>query len=161
MTNNRIRIDQGLHTTEISAEYDLDSSLKETDFIVRMDDRLLSLRHPAKNEHPNWTYRDDDNIATYFVSGDMVTPCESGEKGKGSAVGEVINGPRGNKLEFKLGVPTEINSSTFLFQQIGSELTWDGEVYYFIDTTVQVEGSTTGYRIDVPVRLIKWKELAA
>ena len=54
------------------------------------------------------------------------------------------------------------NSSEFLFDELGSSLTFDGadddlvaETYKFIDTIVKVTGATTGRSIDVPVRFMK------
>src|SRR5574343_197903 len=36
-----IRIDQGLDTTELSAQFAIDSDLKETQYVIEMDNRLL------------------------------------------------------------------------------------------------------------------------
>ena len=43
-TNGRgIRVDQGLDTTELSGQYSIDPDLKETQYIIEMDNRLLSM----------------------------------------------------------------------------------------------------------------------
>jgi len=78
-----------------------------------------------------------------------------------NSVNEVIAGPRGTILEFSIGASLELNTSTYLFTQLGSTTNLpnqtDGDTTStkFIDTIVKVTGMTTGYSIDVPVRFVK------
>ena len=68
--------------------------------------------------------------------------------------GEVIVGPRGNRLQFLVGPSVDLNSSTYLFTQLGSTATL-GSAVHQIDTTVRISGVTTGYRVDLPIRFVK------
>lgn len=161
-----IRIDQGLDTTELSAQYAIDSDLKETQYIVEMDNRLLQMYDVAGvNTIPATpTYINDDQIASYYVSQNIgkfvqdstVGPL-TGAGGVGSAAGdaESISGPRGTKLKFGLLSSITTRTSSYLFTLIGSSMTVSATAYYYIDTVVRVSGVNTGYRIDVPVRLLK------
>jgi hypothetical protein len=63
-----IRIDQGLHTTDISQAFTLDPDLKENQYIIQMDHRLGTLLTNNGSPTPV-SFIDDDNIATYYVSG--------------------------------------------------------------------------------------------
>jgi len=160
-----IRIDQGLHTIEVSAVNQLDQSLREDQFIVEMDHRLGKLHATAGSEQ-TFSFVDDDQIASYFVSGDpMVTLLDTGVIGVDDGLqNEIILGPRGNSLKFKIKSSTNLESNTYLFEQIGGLVTCPAssgptnETYYYIDATVRVVGATTGYRIDIPIRYIKYKE---
>ena len=66
-TTSAIRVDQGLDTTEISPQFNLDSDLVETGYIVQIDNRLGSIVDiggaPAAV-----SFIDDDNIASYYFS---------------------------------------------------------------------------------------------
>ena len=72
---------------------------------------------------------------------------------------QTIRGPRGTYLQFGLQASLELNTSTFLFEQLGSTWTMkepDTNVdVYYIDSIARVTGATTGYSVDVPVRFIK------
>ena len=73
---------------------------------------------------------------------------------------QVIAGPRGTKVQFKLQASIELNTSDFLFDQLGSAATLHGFTSTTtsikqIDATIRVTDATTGYRIDIPIRFIK------
>ena len=85
---------------------------------------------------------------------------------------EMFAGPLGRTLQIRPKVRNEIVFSETLFNELGdvadSELTGfrgqgkdlgdngiGGSPYKFIDTTITVEGMTTGYSIDIPIRIIK------
>ena len=78
-----------------------------------------------------------------------------------NSVNEVIAGPRGTFLEFSIAASLELNTSTYLFTQLGSttslanQVDGDTTVTNFIDTIIKVTGMTTGYTIDVPIRFVK------
>ena len=71
------------------------------------------------------------------------------------AIDSVISGPRGTHLTFKIKASTNLRTSTFLFERLGSTFNFGANAYYFIDTIVRVTGATTGYKIDIPIRFIK------
>lgn len=156
-----IRVDQGLDTTELSAMFGIQPDLRETQYLVEMDSRLLSLYDVvAGSKIPQQPISvDDDQIATYFLSqnvGQFVQDCATGPlTGAGSenaaAEKEIIAGPRGTKVKFGLLSSAEVQSSDYLFTLFGSTI----GSYYYIDTVVRVTGVSTGYRLDVPVRLVK------
>lgn len=149
-----IRVDQGLDTTEISFANPLDASLVETQYIVEIDNRLGQI--VGKNgTQARISYIDDDNIASYYLSlgTDVEFVSENGNIQDSN--GEAIAGPRGTILEFRIKSSLEINTSTFLFEQIGSTGTLDGTAVSYIDATVTVNGATTGYQLEIPIRFVK------
>tara|TARA_Y100000310_G_scaffold104983_1_gene103279 strand:+ start:8872 stop:9807 length:936 start_codon:yes stop_codon:yes gene_type:complete len=154
--SNHVRIDQGLITTEIAPETPLDLDLKETQYIIEMDNRLGRLASASGRNLPKPSFIDDDNVATYFVStadGAFVSKLQTSDKYQGP-----ITGPRGTRLEFKIQASTDMQfTSTVLFSRFGGSVTnfVDAISIDFIDSTVRVTGATTGYRIDVPIRFVK------
>lgn len=160
-----IRLDQGLDTTEIPPSYTLDSDLVETQFIIQIDNRFGSITS-KKGNRAKVSFIDDDNIASYYLSLGTDQEYVSENPEKETATGsQVITGPRGTTLEFKIQSSIELNSSTYLFEKLGDlspatstapALASGGQVY-FIDSIVRVVGATTGFSIDVPVRFVKKK----
>jgi hypothetical protein len=169
-----IRVDQGLDTGEISDAYKIDAELQENQYIVEIDNRfgsLTSAGHPAMiNGIPgtptSFSFIDDDNIASYYLStGKYVgsTPSaplnKSGVVDQDENINQVIAGPRGTHCAFRIRAATNLRTSTYLFERLGSTFTastTDGaKTFYFIDTIVRVTGATTGYKIDIPVRFVK------
>ena len=153
-TGRYLVIDQGLDTTEISRTFTIDSDLKETQYLIEIDNRFGSIRHGVTNA--NLSYIDDDNIASYYLSTtdtsfvkDIPAPTSTDPRKS------IINGPTGTRLEFDIKASLELNSSTFLFTQLGSTATISGVPCYTISTNIKVTGVTTGYSINIPVRFIK------
>ena len=147
--NQKFRLDQGLDTTEISAVFNLDAELTENQYIIELDNRFATVCD-IKGNVINPSFIDDDNVASYYVStNDFVTNLQTNTNTQ--TTDSVIAGPRGTKLEFSVLSSVSLRTSTFLFNQLG---TADGSFQY-IDTTIRVQGATTGYRLDVPVRFIK------
>jgi len=186
-----IRIDQGLDTSEIAPETGIDSDLVESAFIIETDYRLGRVK-PYNTHNPTAVnYIDDDNIASYYITSNTyinppgtVPPFEaSSEDGLSKDKNDMQNnnpqvfeGPRGNSLQFRVHASQELQSSTYLFTQLGStqtvatagnilgldidgldDLKVAGKTIYYIDTIVRVVGANTGYRLDVPVRYVKIK----
>jgi len=156
-----VRLDQGLDTTAISADNSLDADLVETQYIIEMDNRLGSLVSTAGTAAAV-SFIDDDNIATYYLS--LGTDSEfvsTNSAGAADSASEVISGPRGTTLRFLVNSSLDLNSSTFLFEELGSQfsITANSQTYTydFIDTTIRVTGATTGYRIDIPIRYAKYR----
>tara|TARA_R110002020_G_scaffold128198_3_gene287417 strand:- start:1223 stop:2164 length:942 start_codon:yes stop_codon:yes gene_type:complete len=159
-----IRSDQGLDTTELSPSDSVNPLLLETQYFVQFDNRFGTICSPT--QQLDYVALDDDNIATYVVT------MNGGEGAAGAgAVTQMsldttdssISGPRGTKVELKIAASLELKTSTFLFNQLGSQgstkLSGPGELlaanYKFIDTTLRISGVSTGYTLDIPIRLVK------
>lgn len=160
LSQNHVRLDQGLDTTEISPINQIDSDLVETQYIIEIDNRLGRLF--STNGNPAAvSYIDDDSIASYYFTlntdNNYVEEIETNPDNLQQD--QVIQGPRGTKLMFKIGSSLDLQTSTFLFERLGdttSIVSDEGaQTFYYIDTTVRVTGATTGNRIDIPVRFIK------
>jgi hypothetical protein len=153
-----LRIDQGIDNNAISPKFSIESDLLETQYIIEIDNRLgkiVSQNGPAARV----AYIDDDNIASYYLT--LGTdPSYVRENTNTSEGAEVIAGPRGTTLNIAIQASIELNSSSYLFNQLGGDpttITGDsglGTVMY-IDSTVRVQGATTGASIDLPIRFIK------
>ena len=104
----------------------------------------------------NPSFIDDDNIASYYLSTDPFVTNLAVNNPDGTPTNSVINGPRGTKLQFSILASLNLRTSEFLFDQVGASSTFGASTSFkFIDTLVRVNGATTGYRVDVPVRFIK------
>ena len=159
---NHIRLDQGLDTTQISPSNLLDADLTETQYIVELDNRFGSLVDKAGSTMASVSFVDDDHIASYYLSlGTDNLFVETNSVTDAATGTQAISGPRGTILQFKFQASVDLNSSTFLFTELGSETSYTGDSgaadYYFIDSIVRVTGATTGYKVDVPVRFVKKK----
>ena len=160
-----IRVDQGLDTTEIPPSFNLDSDLVETQYIIQIDNRFGNLVSKTGNR-AKVSFIDDDNVASYYLSlgTDQEYVSENTER-ETAAGSQVIQGPRGTVLEFKIQSSIELNSSTYLFEKLGDltsaastapALESSAQVY-LIDSIVRVVGATTGFALDIPVRFVKKK----
>jgi len=157
--NASIRADQGLNTNEIPVTFTLDADLVETQYIVEMDNRFGSIVDPAGSATTK-SFVDDDNIATYYFSkGDGNGRGMIGDIGIDETTNSSIKGPRGTFFNFKVLASTDLRTSTFLFDQLGtSGLSVVGAstvTCQFVDTIISVMGATTGYRMDIPVRFVR------
>lgn len=162
---NLIRTDQGLNTNQISEEVAISSQLLETQYFVQIDNRLASLMPNGGNTALSPSSIDDDNIATYIVT--LNSPTRSGANivsniAPGAA--SDIDGPRGTRTEMKLASSLNLKTSTFLFNQLGTDgttaitsgtQTLAAANYKFIDSTLRVSGVSTGYTVDIAVRFVK------
>ena len=168
-----IQVHQGLDTTEISNEFQIDADLYETQYIIEMDNRLGGIVDGDGNA-ATLSFVDDDNIATYFLSAgtdsNFVLNRETipTDEGTGDTTRYPIQGPRGSRLLFSIVSSIEIRTSNYLFTKLGTLISqgedlagmstpFNGntEAHYYIDTHIRVTGATTGYRLDIPVRFIK------
>ena len=182
-----IRVDQGLDTEEIHPTANLDDSLVETAFLVELDYRLGSIKQPGTNTLASVNFIDDDNIASYYLTetnvfinpkGALSAPSQNnlkqGETGFVLEDPQVFSGPRGNTLQFRVQASTELQSSTYLYTQIGNSVTLKNDgtdgilgldsddlalggrtTVHYIDSTIRVIGANTGFRLDIPVRYVK------
>ena len=140
----------------------IDNELNETQYIVEMDNRMGSLVSNAAAPGAI-SFIDDDNIASYYFSLGTDTPAwvDNLPTGLASTV-TPLRGPAGTTIQFKVQASTELRTSTYLFEKLGStdamqmvNAGWQN--VYYIDTTIKITGATTGYTVDVPVRYIKKK----
>lgn len=155
-----IRIDQGLDTSEISPSRLLDDNLIETRYIVEIDNRLGSIVSIDGKSQATPSYIDDDNIASYNFSLGSDLDFVSENNNRSPAGGQVIAGPRGTILQFKIFASLDLNSSAFFFDKLGADVNMTDKngtsnTYDYIDTIVRVSGVKTGRSVDVPVRYIR------
>jgi hypothetical protein len=158
-----IRIDQGLDTSDIPPGRTIDADLVETQYIIEIDNRFGRLVDVSSAAPASVSFIDDDNVASYFLSlgtdTEFVQDNTNTETGTGSS--QTIAGPRGTFLKFRIQASLELNTSSFLFTQLGTTakfMTTNStslQTMYIIDTIVRVTGATTGQRVDIPVRLVK------
>mgnify|MGYP003346614492 CR=1 FL=1 len=151
---SRIRVDQGLDTTEISPAIGIDSDLVETQYIVEMDNRLAKVAAKSGNL-ARVSYVDDDNMASYFFSLGSDTEYVLENTVTESSPSQVISGPKGTIFEFTIRSSLDLNTSTFLFDQLGDTFVIGSKTFQYIDSNVRVMGATTGYKVDIPVRFVK------
>ena len=155
-----IRVDQGLDTTEVAPTITLDPELRETQYIIEVDSRFASIYDVVGDGAvANASFIDDDLVASYYLTqgvGSYIQTMGNEADNQAEDFENNISGPRGTKLKFGLQAATDVVASDYLFQTVGSTVSpGDGNSYYFLDTTVRVTGVTTGYRLDIPVRLVK------
>tara|TARA_E500000318_G_scaffold8247_1_gene7482 strand:- start:3872 stop:4789 length:918 start_codon:yes stop_codon:yes gene_type:complete len=150
MGDNFIRLDQGIDSTEISPKQTLDPDLVEDSYIIQIDNRLGKIASKDGDLVPE-DYIDEDNIASYTVDVGLVTQITDDSNSQT----QTISGPRGTTLSFKIASSVDLNTSTFLFTQLGGLSTLEGKSVRHIDSIVRVTGMKTGYSINIPVRFVK------
>ena len=158
-TGNQIRVDQGLDTTAIPPSSILSPDLTETQYIIQIDNRFGKIVDLNGNA-ATVSYIDDDNIASYYLSLGSDTAYVSDNPETETTATEVIDGPRGTTLRFKVGSSIELATSDHLFKTLGGgptiKMTIDSKNYYYIDSYIRVTGATTGHSVDIPVRFAKY-----
>jgi hypothetical protein len=157
-TKNPVVMDQGIVSNAIGdgSSVVLDADLTETQFMIEIDNRFGNIWDGSGASSATPSFVDDDNIATYYLS-KSTNKTYFGKSGTNMS-GEVIAGPRGNRLQFLVAPSVDLNSSTYLFTQLGTTNTTTSPITsnsYQIDTTVRITGVTTGYRVDLPIRFVK------
>jgi len=156
-----IQIDQGLDTAfAIGPDTAISADDRETQYIVYMDNRLGSLTD-LDGVALGKSFVDEDDVATYYLTlaanTKTVSEIANTEKSAGT---EIIEGPRGTRVRFKIRASLELQKSNYLFDKIGGTTTLadkDGANVdiRFIDSTIRVQGATTGNKVEVPVRYVK------
>jgi hypothetical protein len=174
--NSALTFDQGLDNVATGVSpLGEGSELRESQYIVEVDNRLLNLAAVGAQGNNGRavlspSFIDDDNIASYFISYqggnlgesqffDSITTGEGGVKRNSTAV----NGRPGYRFRFALKAAQDAETTDYLFTTFGSTITSTSALgasglttgLRFIDTTVRITGFTTGYRVDIPVRLLK------
>lgn len=176
ITTKYIYVDQGLDTGGNPAiNTDMPADLMETAFLIRLDHRLLRLHRGVTGYSAlSNSFVDDDSIASYYVSSTdaAVEPPTGLRRYSDDAVAdgtpttlEMFDGPLGNRLKLFLRSSTSLQSSDALFDELGTAVSGFTDFplkagqtvasYKFIDTIVNVVGVTSGYSIDIPVRILR------
>lgn len=185
---NHIAIDQGIDSDENgrSIVTPMDSELLETAFLVKVDNRLLSMNTVGSEgitTRRTPQYIDDDYVASYYFVRNQVNGAirnapsdvsdfrDRGQLNANSTQDtieeagrrEMFAGSLGRTLQIVPTVKNELQLGTSIFSELGSQktnLTFREKVnglanYHCIDTTITVQGLTTGYSVDIPVKIIK------
>ncbi len=159
---NYIQIDQGIDNTELSPRRGLGEMIEEQ-YGMQMDNRLC---HPVSRTGDLLTpdFVDDDHQAFYTISLNDVSNSDlvSLISDTSNSTTHAHAGPRGTTVKFKLQSSMDVQTSSFLFERLGGEMTLDNRgggttTLYYIDTQVRVYGNKTGRSVDIPVRIIKYK----
>lgn len=173
-----ISVEQGMDTGgEPPITADLPDDLVETAFLVRVDHRLLRLKgyNGVGYDTKSNSFVDDDAIASYYIGLEDTSVEPAGTRTFVTADGnldanltalEKFDGPIGTRLRIALETSTSVKQSTALFTELGTTPSSgaldlnttagdDITTHSYIDTVVNVVGVTTGYSIDIPVRIIK------
>ena len=148
--SNMIRVDQGIDSTEISPRQTLDADLIEDSYMIQIDSRLGRLATVNGDVIPE-EYIDDDGIAYYMMNGSLVERITN----ERNSQNQTIAGPRGTRINFKIAASVDLNTSTFLFTELGGTSTLEGKSVRHIDAMIKVTGMKTGYTLSIPVRYVK------
>jgi hypothetical protein len=63
-------VDQGMNTTAVPKNFAIDPTLKETQYIIEIDNRLGSIADSQSGLNKPYSFLDDDNIASYSFGTD-------------------------------------------------------------------------------------------
>jgi len=162
-----IKLDQGIDNAQIPASSVLDPDLKETQYLLEIDNRLASIVDMNGTKLATPSYIDDDNIATYSFSFGVDTEFVDNipPDPTNLSAGQVIAGARGTYLKFKLSSALEVSTSNSLFDKLGNSMTvgaggfQNGSItatsVNSILTSVRISGVTTGNYIDIPLLVVR------
>lgn len=181
---NVILVDQGIDgANELPITTPFPNDMKETAYMVKVDHRLLRLDGVKKTQDPNaaangdferlaHSFVDDDAIATYYISTGDAGFLDNSDRHISQTEENRINsakdaeafvGPLGTRLCIAPRSSEAVKHSDGFFDEFGSinnsaiatQLTEIGTAHKYIDTTINVVGVTTGYSLDIPVRIVK------
>ena len=154
-----IRMDIGLNTLNMGLNDPIDQDLYETQLIVELDNRLGTLVNGLTNAPYQFDFLDDDQVATYVLTGGDVFDQYSINPNATKPGSWQVRTPQA-KVGFKFLSSTSLRTSDALFNQFGtSDVSVAGssaETYSIIDTIVRVSGGNTGFSLDIPVRFAKY-----
>ena len=161
-------------------------NLAETRYMIEIDNRLLNIATTANGDNSKLappTSVDSDNIATYyfnlsdnpeyFARQNNSGPTTSNPNGvapnyeinftstpasveNSSIGGSTTTGRLGTRLVFGLRSTQTVEAGTNIFTDLGGTITISSDNYKFINTVLRVTGVETGYRIEVPLKLLKY-----
>ena len=155
-----VRVDQGIDSVSVSPATTIDPDLKETQYLIELDNRFASLTDGTTVATPS--YIDDDSVAAYYLSLGTDSAYIKNNDVKDTISTQVITGARGTYLTFKLKSQLEVATSDYLFNQLGNDETsnFDGDSpnatnVRSILTSIKITGLTTGSSLEIPLLLIK------
>jgi len=170
---NGVALDQGLDNEDVPPSLAIPIDLSETAYMIEYDARLCEIYTPNMSTGPatpiQTTFIDDDQIANSLVQMPFAGVISAlGTSGFGGAPPDdsSIAGSRGTRLQFRIKASTSLQTVTNLFERMGRQIA-SGEnisnntgttlsTYWAIDSTVRVTGVNTGYRVDIPVKFVKY-----
>ena len=127
--------------------------MNETQYSIEVDDRLGFIASPGSSTPASLSFVDDDFIATYIVNSLPFVANNTDSTENTSE--QVIAGPRGSILKFRVGAQMNLQQSDYYFDTFGTTATINSVSVKVIDTIVRVSGMTTGYSVDLSVRFAK------
>tara|TARA_R110002074_G_scaffold29966_3_gene85353 strand:- start:55 stop:1080 length:1026 start_codon:yes stop_codon:yes gene_type:complete len=155
-------------------------SMFESAYLVEVDSRLLGLTTPANLQVAQPSFIDDDNVSTYYfglnsdpgyfaaqlggVPGGQAQPAfeivQNPTRSENSAIGPTnTTGRLGSRLVFGLKSSLTLQNSDDLFTRLGGSETivinGSSAVYKTINTVIRLTGFSTGYRVEIPIKLLK------
>lgn len=148
-----IVIEQGIDSSEISPAQQLPDYLKETQYFISVDSRFAELVSPTGTpKTADISFIDSDDFAYYLFSLGNSEYVTNIKNTKGNSA---IRGPRGTMLKFGIKANIELNTQTYLFTTLGGEVTINSVPCYFLDTSIEITGMNTGYKVTVPIRFVR------
>jgi len=159
----RIILDQGLNSTEAGGNSaPMPNGLVENQYIIEMDNRFGTIVNEHGHNPLTPSFIDDDQIASYFISlnqqgSNYIEKMVKPNHPEQALVSPAIAGPLGTRLHFSIRASLELRGNDYLFTRLGSTVVINSVTYKYIDASIRVSGGTTGYRVDVPVRFLKWQ----
>ena len=157
-----IEVDQGIDSINVPANSSLSSDLVETQFLITMDRRFGGIITHNSIQPAPVAHIDDDEIANYFITTSTVPSFVVHNANKNvDATSECISGARGVILKFRIMASLDLSAGA-LFDDLGTTTNMTDNTagsssnYKYIDANIGVKGITTGYRLDLPVRFVKF-----
>jgi len=159
-----------------------EQALYESAYLIEADSRLIGVTTTSDLSVAQPSFIDDDNIATYYFAlgtdapyfarqnggrGGSAEPSYSivtdvgGTRSQNSAIGPTsTTGRLGSRLVFGLRASLNLQNSQDLFNRLGgtTSITVGSTSlsFSFINTVIRVTGFNTGYRVEVPLKLLKY-----
>jgi hypothetical protein len=131
----------------------LSSDLVETQYQIEIDNRFGTV-YSKTGRRARVSFVNEGQMASYYLSLGTNSAYVSNITSK-DEVDSSINGPRGTRLQFRIGASLDLNGGTGHFTRFGGTSTVGSTSVYHLDSVVRVTGVTTGYNLDIPVRFIK------
>lgn len=157
-----IKVDQGIDNTSVPSSTPLDPDLKETQYLLEIDNRIASLVDSLGVKSAAPSYIDDDNIATYSLSYNVDTDFvgDIPPDVNNATAGNVIAGARGTYFKFKLKSQLDVSTSDYLFNRLGVDITagFSGATISSVKsilTSIRISGVTTGNYVDIPLLVVR------
>lgn len=155
-----VRVDQGIDNIALPPSQTLQADLKETQYLIEIDNRFASLTD-GSSTFPSPSYIDDDNVAAYYLSLGVDQKFVFTNQSTLTEATQVIAGQRGTYLQFKLKSQLEVSTSEYLFNQLGTNLSsgftaglGSGTVRGIL-SSIRITGLTTGASIEIPLMVMK------